>query len=145
VSVAVVRFSLRGGGRRPPYALVYDCECQVCQRSVRAVRAWDREGIIEPLPFQAPGVMARFPWIPPRAFDEAVQFIGPRGETWQGADAVEKVLDVLPKGRLVSWVFKVPLVRGIARRAYRWVARNRHRIGCGDHCQSGPRRILFDE
>jgi predicted DCC family thiol-disulfide oxidoreductase YuxK len=116
------------------YTLVYDGNCRVCTRLVNAVRTWDRRGEIEVVPSQAAGVMPRFPWIPERAFAESIQLVGPGGETWQAAAAIEQLLDVLPRGRWIAWVFKVPFVRTLADWFYRWFARNRHHLGCGEHC-----------
>jgi predicted DCC family thiol-disulfide oxidoreductase YuxK len=62
------------------------------------------------------------------------------GKTWEGAAALEELLNVLPKGRLISWMFEVPLVRPLVGRFYRWFARNRYRLGCGDHCAVRPVR-----
>lgn len=116
------------------YTLVYDGECRVCSRSVNVLRKLDSGEDIEIVPSQAAGVMARFPWIPPRAFTESIQLIGPGNETWQGAAAVEHVLSVLPRAKWVAWIFRIPVVRSLADRFYRWFARNRYRLGCGQHC-----------
>jgi predicted DCC family thiol-disulfide oxidoreductase YuxK len=118
------------------YTLVYDGNCKVCNRLVTMLHSWDRQDNIEVVPSQAPGIMARFPWIPARSFAESIQLVGPGGETWQGAAAIEALLGILPRGRLIAWIFKVPFVRVIADRVYRWFARNRYQLGCGDHCQS---------
>jgi predicted DCC family thiol-disulfide oxidoreductase YuxK len=67
-----------------------------------------------------------------------VQLVGPGGTTWQGAAAIERLLDVLPRGGLLGWVFSVPFVRALADRFYRWFARNRYRLGCGEHCALKP-------
>ncbi len=107
------------------------------------LRAWDRDEQIEIVPSQASGVMARFPWIPARAYADALQLIGPGGRTWQGAAAIEQLLEILPKGRLVSWIFKIPFMRTLADRFYKWFARNRYRLGCGAHCQSRPLDVDF--
>jgi predicted DCC family thiol-disulfide oxidoreductase YuxK len=123
----------KGLGR--PYTCVYDGMCMVCTRLSRALDKWDRHHQIEVVPSQASGVMARFPWIPAHAYIEALQLIGPGGETWSGAAAIEQLLVVLPKGKLVAWIFDVPFVRPLADRLYKWFARNRYKLGCGDHCQ----------
>ena len=140
-TVPVVQFTVRGQPLMPseglgrPYTVVYDGNCKVCGRIVRVLTSWDeRSHLLELVSSQTPGVQARFPWIPARAYTESVQLIGPKGETWQGARAVEQILDIFPKGRLVSWVFKLPFARPIAERFYRWFARNRYRLGCGEHC-----------
>jgi predicted DCC family thiol-disulfide oxidoreductase YuxK len=106
---------------------------------------WDVGRQLEVVPSQQPGVMARFPWIPARAYAEALQLVAADGTTWQGAEAIEKLLDVLPRGRLISWIFKIPFVRTIADRFYRWFARNRYRLGCGEHCQSRPLNVIWEE
>jgi predicted DCC family thiol-disulfide oxidoreductase YuxK len=116
------------------YTLVYDGECRVCIRSVNLLRRIDVRQDIELVPSQAAGVMARFPWIPPAAFAEAIQLIGPDGATWQGAAAVEQLLAILPRGRWFAWMYRTPFMRPIADRMYRWFARNRYRFGCSQHC-----------
>jgi predicted DCC family thiol-disulfide oxidoreductase YuxK len=144
-TVPIVRFTIGGVDRDAasqglgrPYTVVYDGACKVCTRIVGVLRKWDRDGKLEIVPSQAPGVRARFPWIPDRAYAESVQLISAAGGTWQGARAVEQILDVLPKGKLVTWIFSIPFVRPLAERFYRWFARNRYRLGCGSHCQYRP-------
>lgn len=119
------------------WVVVFDGHCRVCSRVAGVLRAWDR-GQLEVLPSQAPGVQARFPWIPARAYQESLQLVGPGGQTWQGAAAIEKLLDVLPRGRWISWIFSIPFARALADRFYRWFARNRYRLGCGEHCRYRP-------
>ena len=118
-----------------PYTVVYDGDCKVCSRFARMLMKSDRDHQFEVVSSQTPGVQARFPWIPPRAYVDALQLVGPGGLTWQGAAAIEQLLDVLPKGKLLSWTFSIPFMRGLADRFYRWFARNRYKLGCGDHCQ----------
>ena len=151
MTVEVVRFTIAGVDRAAPsqglgrpYTVVYDGTCKVCGRLVSLLRKWDRRREIEAVPSQQPGVMARFPWIPARAYVEAVQLVGPGGRTWSGAAAIEELLNILPKGRLLSWVFKIPFVRGLADRFYKWFARNRYKLGCGKHCVSREVMLQFE-
>lgn len=141
-TVPVVRFSLKGAppdvpcdptGR--PYTVVFDGTCTVCGKLVKLLRTWDRNSMLEILPSQNGCVRSRFPWIPDRAYLESVQLIGPGGQTWQGAAAIERVIDLMPKGKLITWVFSIPFVRPLAEKFYRWFARNRYKLGCGQHCQ----------
>lgn len=125
------------GEPRRQYTVVYDGFCNVCKRLVKVLEKWDRSRILEVVPSQTPGVTARFPWIPRRAYTESVQIIrASDGKTWQGAAALEQIMDVLPKGKLITWVFSIPYIRPVAERFYRWFALNRYRLGCGAHCQS---------
>jgi predicted DCC family thiol-disulfide oxidoreductase YuxK len=147
MTVPVVRFTVAGEhrhetlaptvgvpGRR--YTVIYDGHCKVCGRLVKLLTKWDRTHDLEILPSQTPGLGARFPWIPPRAYIESVQVIrNSDGKTWQAAGALEELLNVLPKGRVISWLFKIPFVRPLVDWFYRWFARNRYHFGCGQHCQ----------
>lgn len=117
-----------------PWTLVYDGECRVCIRTVNALRDRDREGLFELIPYQSTGVPDRFPEISEPEFQESVQLIGPEGGRWHGADAIEKIFNLLPNARPLAWLFRIPLARPIARLLYRLFARNRHMFGCGDHC-----------
>ena len=150
MTVPVVRFTVAGRdvaspGLGRPYTVVYDGDCRVCTRLANALRKWDRDRQLEVVPSRQAGVMARFPWIPPRAYVDALQLVAEDGTTWQGAAAVEQLLNVLPRGRLVSWLFKIPFVRTLADKFYRWFARNRYRLGCGEHCQSRPLDVIWDD
>ena len=146
----VVRFTVAGmelaaAGLGRPYTVVWDGTCKVCQRLVRMLDVWDRDKIVEAVPSQNTSIYARFPWIPVEAYAEAVQLIGPGGETWQGAAAVEKLLDVLPHGGWLGWIFRIPYAGRILDRFYRWFARNRYRFGCGEHCQYRPLKLDYGE
>ncbi len=146
MTVPVVRFTVVGEHTREPvaarieecgrrYTVIYDGDCGVCSRSVKLLAKWDRNQDLEIIPSQTPGVCERFPWIPPRAYVESIQVIRcSDGRTWQAAAALEELLNVLPKGRLISWLFSIPFARPLADRFYRWFARNRYRMGCGEHC-----------
>jgi predicted DCC family thiol-disulfide oxidoreductase YuxK len=150
VTVPVVRFTVAGQetathGLGRAYTVVFDGDCRICTRLSRVLRDWDAGRQLEVVSSQQPGVTARFPWIPPRAYAEALQLIAADGTTWQGAAALEQLLGVLPRGRLISWIFRIPFVRTLADRFYRWFARNRYRLGCGAHCQSRPLDVIWDE
>jgi predicted DCC family thiol-disulfide oxidoreductase YuxK len=157
VTVPVVRFSFTDEDSAEPvaptigkpgrrYSVIYDGHCKVCGRMVRLLTRWDRNHELEIVPSQAPGVRARFPWIPQRAYMESVQVIRTSdGRTWQAAAALEELLKVLPKGRLFSWLFKIPLMRPFVDRLYRWFARNRYRMGCGEHCAVRPPDLDFED
>lgn len=151
MTVPVVRFSVAGQSDGPSqglgraYTVVFDGDCKVCTRLSHVLRKWDRSGHLEVVSSQQPGVMARFPWIPARAYADALQMVAADGTTWQGAEAIEQLLNVLPKGKLVSWLFRIPFARTIADRFYRWFARNRYRLGCGAHCQSRPLDVMWAE
>lgn len=128
-----------------PYTIVYDGFCKVCTRLAGKLQRWDRNKQMEIVSSQTPGLHARFPWIPEKAYSDSLQFIGPGGRTLQAAEAVEAILRLLPRGKWIAWIFKLPLVHGIADRVYRWIARNRYRLGCGEHCQLQKHDLDFED
>ena len=128
-----------------PYTVVYDGACKVCNRLVTLLNAWDTKNEIEVVPFQNTTVLDRFPWIPPEAYAEAMQVVGPGGRTWQGGDAVEQLLKILPLGGALGWVFSIPGFGPLFSRFYRWFARNRYKFGCGEHCQVRPLKVDFGD
>jgi predicted DCC family thiol-disulfide oxidoreductase YuxK len=157
VTVPVVRFTIAGEETEEPvaptigepgrnYTVIYDGHCKVCGKLVRMLTKWDRNHELEIIPSQAPGIRQRFPWIPPRAYVESVQVVRTRdGKTWQAASAFEELLHVLPKGRLFSWLFKIPFARPLADKFYKWFARNRYKFGCGEHCQLRPQDLDYGD
>ena len=119
------------------HVVVYDGNCGVCTRLAHALARWDVQQVLEVTTSQAPGVHARFPWIPEHAYAEALQLIAVDGTTWQGAAAIEQLITILPRSRWLAWIYEIPFARALADRFYRTFARNRYRFGCGDHCQVG--------
>lgn len=155
MTIPVVRFTVAGvddkldapslGGPGREWTVMYDGNCNVCRKLVAMLDRWDRGGSLEVVPSQGAGVRARFPWITERAFTESVQVVrASDGRTWQGAAAIEQLLDVLPRGRWISWIFSIPLVRVLAEKFYRWFAKNRYHMGCGQHCQVRPHDVKYD-
>jgi predicted DCC family thiol-disulfide oxidoreductase YuxK len=122
-----------------PYTMIFDGHCTVCGRIMSIFQRWDRRGQLEFLPSHDAEVAVRFPWISDAAFQGSVQLVGPDQTTWTGAAAMERAIDLMPKGAMVTWVFSIPFARPLAERFYRWFARNRYRLGCGDHCELKPR------
>jgi predicted DCC family thiol-disulfide oxidoreductase YuxK len=116
------------------YTVVYDGNCSVCSRIVDVLERRDKKERLEIIPSAAAAAAGRFPWIPPTAYAQSLQVIRTAdNRTWQGAAAVEQLLDVLPRGRFVSWIFSVPFARSVAEKLYRAFARNRYRLGCKLH------------
>lgn len=119
-----------------PYAVIYDGDCGMCSRLARRLADLDRRGLFELIPSRQDGVHDRFPWIPPEAYDRALQLVRQSDSvTWEGSAAVEEIVRRLRGGRLVAWLFSVPFGRRAADRIYRWVADRRHELGCGNHCR----------
>lgn len=125
------------GPRRGAFTVLYDGNCPLCRASVTRLRHRDAEGTLRFLPTQDPAVAEEFAWLPSEALDGSLHLVGPNRETWEGAAAVERMMRLLPGWRRGAWLFHLPWARPLVRRVYRWVARNRYRLGCGLHCREG--------
>lgn len=118
------------------YTLVYDGDCGFCQRQVDLIRRWDRGDLIEAVPFQTADLERL--GLSRGAVEEAMHLVSPIGRTWRGAAAARELLALLPGGRPLTWLFSLPGAMHVAERIYRWIARRRHRFGCGsDLCRRG--------
>jgi len=104
--------------------LFYDGECGFCRDAVAVLSRWDREGRIELIPFQDAARVAQF-GLPLPGLAAAMHLVLPDGRVVAGADAVPELGRLLPGKRWLTWLFAVPGVRPIARRAYAWIAARR--------------------
>ena len=116
------------------YTVVFDGTCGVCTRIAAMLDTLDVQERLEIVSAGDAGVGDRFPWIPSHAYADALQLIARDHTTWQGAAAIEQLLRVLPRGMWIGWIFNIPFARPVADRFYAWFARNRYRLGCGNHC-----------
>lgn len=143
MTVSVVQFTVAGQNQQPfarsyPYTVVYDGHCRICTHLSRVLERWARPGELHVVPSQMAGVKEAFPFIAGADYQESLQLIGPGNQRWQGAAGIEQLLNILPRGVVIGWIFRVPFVRPLADRFYRWFARNRYKLGCGEHCTYRP-------
>lgn len=110
------------------WTLIYDGDCEFCQRQVEFVKRWDTERRIEAIPFRE-AELERY-GVSRAAAEEAMHLVVPSGAVWRGAAAAREVLRLLPRLRLTVWLFRLPGAMFVAERVYRWVARRRHHFGC---------------
>lgn len=120
------------------WTLVYDGDCEFCERTVRLLKRWDRRDRLRPVPFQSADLVSY--GIERGAAEEAMHLVSPTGEVWRGAEAGREIAALMPGGRPLAWLFRVPGVLPLAERVYAWIARRRHRFGCSsDVCHRGSR------
>ncbi|MCH8242266.1 MAG: lipase maturation factor family protein, partial [Planctomycetes bacterium] len=115
--------------------LVYDGDCAFCRKWIARwqVLTDDR---VEYAPYQQ--VAEQYSHIPPDEFTKAVYLIEPDGATYRAAEAVLRSLSDV-RGR--RWMYgayrRVPLVRPISERAYRFVAEHRRGLSWITRCLWG--------
>ncbi len=118
------------------WTLIFDGDCRFCRRQVGAVKRWDSAGRIDPVAYQ---VAELEPYgVSLKAAEQAMHLVAPSGAVWSGAAAARELFRLLPVLRPLAWLFRVPGVMFVTERAYRWVARRRHRFGCeSSACKRG--------
>lgn len=116
------------------YLVLFDADCPICVRSVKELERRDRHAALEFQDIHDLEHREMDPPISPEALERSIHLVDPHGKVREGADAVEIILTLLPGLSWISWFFRVPLVRPLARLVYRLVARNRYRLTCRRHC-----------
>ncbi len=125
---------------RDKHVLLYDGHCAFCRACRDILKGLDHADQLEPLSFQDPGVLEQFPTIGYERAMASMHLVMIDGRIF-GEEAMLRELF-----RLTPWylrwmgvLFVVPGVSGLARRMYRWVARNRYRLSgappCEDACE----------
>jgi len=115
--------------------VLFDGECPLCRAAVERLKRWDPDGLLSFLPVQSREVGERYSGMSREALQESLHLVDRAGRAWAGSEAVEKLTEVLPGWRWARGFFRLPLARPLARRVYGWVARNRYRLSCEDHCR----------
>ena len=108
--------------------LIYDGECDFCERWVARIKQRDTEDRIEYVPAQTvPDGM--FAAADRARFAEAVHFLDTDRVLSWGAHTVPRILKYLPRQRKWLWIFRWSGVIWVADLIYRRVARRRHCFG----------------
>ena len=115
------------GGRA---VILFDGVCGLCNTGTDWVRARDRDGRFEFLPYQSEEVRRRFPGLDPDRLAEAMHVVLPDGTVRAGVDAAPWIFGELPGWRWLARLLRIPGVRLLARPAYAWLARHRPRAIC---------------
>jgi predicted DCC family thiol-disulfide oxidoreductase YuxK len=110
--------------------LIYDGECPLCQRGMRWVARRALPGQFEFLPCRSRERCERFPWMPDETCLAALQLVLPNGRVLAGDTAIPELLRRLRGWRWLAGLFRIPGMRWLAPRGYRWVARHRYVISC---------------
>ncbi|MGE5925987.1 MAG: thiol-disulfide oxidoreductase DCC family protein [Gemmatimonadota bacterium] len=111
--------------------LLYDGSCAFCRAWVGRIRRWDRRNRLELLPASERFSIPDLPPLSDHDVDAAMHLVLPDGQVLRGGQAVPELLRLLPGGATPRLLFRIPGVSRLAGAGYDWVARRRHRFGCG--------------
>jgi len=112
--------------------IVYDDGCAFCRRVVDWVAARDVHARFVALACRSPERAARFPWMSESRCLAAVQLVNDDGAAAEEAEvAVGRILQGLPGWGWLGRLVLLPRLRPLMGWGYRWMAKNRGRLGCG--------------
>ena len=116
--------------------IVYDDSCGFCRQAIRTIRIRDRDEQFVYLARQMPGIEEQFPGLRVGDFDAGMRLFEPDGKMHIGADAIYRITLRLPYFRWVSWMYRLPVLNGIIRSLYSFIAANRLNLSryCSDGC-----------
>jgi len=123
---------------RPPgerAVILFDGVCALCNTGADWIRARDRRGRFEFLPYQSEEARRRFPGLDPARLAEAMHVVFPDGTVRAGVDAAPWIFGELSGWSWLARLLELPGVRQAARPAYAWLARRRLRIRATSGCE----------
>lgn len=109
------------------YTLLYDADCGFCRWSVDKILRWDRHGALRTVTLQSPEADDLLGPMDRERKMASWHLVNGDGEVRSAGAAAVPLLRVLPGGRPLAIVAQA--FPKTTDRAYRWVARNRHRLG----------------
>ena len=114
--------------------VVFDGDCGFCLRWVRVGRGLDWLGVIDWKPRLEPGLEKLFPQVSAEESLNRMISIRPDGVTYGGFFAVRDIMRHLPLTFILALLLYIPGVPLLGVPAYKWIAKNRHRLGGRDSC-----------
>ena len=115
--------------------VLYDGDCRVCTAQVSKLPWWDCQKKLSYLSLHDPRVAERWPDLPHDRLMQEMCIIDTRGQQHWGPKAIRHLTRRL---RRLWWAMPLLYFPGslfLWRPLYRWIARNRYRLGGTNHCE----------
>lgn len=118
--------------------LIFDGSCDFCTRTVRLVRALDRQQRITIAPFQKPGFPESY-GLTITQCEQSIWAITPDGFPYAAAAAANLTAATALRLSLPLWLYSIPGITAIEEAAYHLIAINRSHIpGDTPFCEQHP-------
>ena len=138
LALGALRARLTFGAVPPRLTLIFDGSCDFCTRTVRLVRAVDRNDRITIVPFQKPGEPERH-GLTVSQCEGSVWAITPDGANFHAAAAANLTAAVALGVPFPLWLYALPGVEALQEAVYQLIARNRSHIpGDTPYCEQHP-------
>ena len=110
-------------------ALIYDDKCSLCRGSMKWIELHAiRKGIFEFVSCQSEERRLRFPWLAEERCMQSLQLVFPDGQTLAGDEVIPEIISRLRGYRILSVLFKLPVIKSVLFALYRKLADNRYII-----------------
>jgi predicted DCC family thiol-disulfide oxidoreductase YuxK len=129
-SIPMIKPAIATKETTPPGRIVvlYDGLCKFCQAGMKRLLALAKPGAIEPVNFQEPGALERFPGISHEACMKQMYLVTPQGKVYGGFEAAVRALATRPIIGRLAYAYYLPGVRFLCDFIYATIARHRYRI-----------------
>jgi predicted DCC family thiol-disulfide oxidoreductase YuxK len=131
--------------------VIYDAQCRLCLASVDRLRRLGSRGELSFVPLQHLDDLQGLAAEVVKEADEAslrerMHVVDGAGRLYAGSDAIVRILRTVPGFGLAAWVYRIPGMRRLGDRLYRYIADRRYDwFGKVDEeCSSGACRIPAD-
>ena len=125
----------------PRYTVFYDANCRLCARSRRTLERMRPRADLVFVDVRDDRSMGAFPMVDRSAALGQMFVLDPSGRLAGGYDGFVSLAPTVPWLRPLERVLRWRSVRTIGWSVYRWVARNRYRLGGSLSCESGACRV----
>jgi predicted DCC family thiol-disulfide oxidoreductase YuxK len=119
------------------YIVFYDANCRLCVRSRRTLERLRPRAEVVFVDLRDDAAMGAFPMVDRAASLGQMFVLDPDGGLAGGYDGFLSLAPTIPLLRPVRRVLKSGPVRWAGWKVYRWVARNRYRLGGAVSCEGG--------
>jgi predicted DCC family thiol-disulfide oxidoreductase YuxK len=123
------------------YRIFYDAHCRLCARSRRSLERLRPSAPLAFVDVQDAQAMQPFPMVDRRASLGQMFVLDPAGRLAGGYDALLLLAPAVPLLRPFRRVLAWRPVCFIGHKVYRWVARNRYRLGGSAPCDGDACRV----
>lgn len=116
--------------------LLFDGQCPFCLNTARRFAPLLHRHGFALLPLQTAWVKERLSLTEEELLYE-MRLLTKEGRLYGGADAVMQIARAFWWAKPLTWLYQLPVLKPLARAAYRCVARHRYFFGGGPQCSSG--------
>ncbi|GIP31390.1 thiol-disulfide oxidoreductase DCC family protein [Paenibacillus sp. J2TS4] len=124
--------------RQRRFTLLYDARCVLCVRTVSALRKLNIKADLAMIPLQEADPTLFPEGVTREQLQSQLHIIDESNRIYRGAEAVLLIMTMVRGWRWLAVLYRVPVLRPLANRLYRWIADHRYKLfGQIDECDSG--------